>query len=146
MPQFERMLHDSAQLLDPLALAHAENPDPLYAGTVAATVGWLLRDMTEQNVRGRAAFASSEDADSEGEKGRFYVSDAADIDRLAGAAAPAFRAAYDVTDGGNWEGWTILRRITLRGNAHSEASLTTSRGTLLAARSRRIVPRLRAMA
>ena len=57
------------------------------------------------------AFASSLDADSEGEEGKFYVWDAAEIDRLLGPEARAFRLAYGVTDGGNWEGKTILNRL-----------------------------------
>src|SRR5690348_526057 len=69
VPHFEKMLYDNAQLLELLAFAHADRPDPLYAERAEETVGWLLRDMTAAN----GAFAASEDADSEGEEGRFYV-------------------------------------------------------------------------
>ena len=140
VPHFEKMLYDNAQLLDLLALAHADTPDPLYAQTASETIGWMLRDMTAETVRGRAAFAASEDADSEGEEGRFYIWDAAEIDRLLGPAAPALRAAYDVTTNGNWESRTILRRVTPRGDDVAEAALATSRATLLAARGRRERP------
>ena len=60
------------------------------------------------------AFASSLDADSEGEEGRFYVWQGAEIDRLLGADAAAFRLAYGVTDSGNWEGNTVLNRLHRR--------------------------------
>ena len=65
----------------------------------AETVGWMVRDMTAERVAGRAAFAASEDADSEGEEGRFYVWTEAEVDALLGDAAAAFKRAYDVTAG-----------------------------------------------
>ena len=88
------------------------------------------------------AFASSLDADSEGEEGKFYVWDAAEIDRLLGRDAPAFRLAYGVTDAGNWEGKTILNRLhqlTL-GTPEQEAALRSSADVLLAARAQRVRP------
>ncbi|MHA4801775.1 hypothetical protein, partial [Enterococcus faecium] len=81
-------------------------PAPLFAARIDETVGWLERDMTAATADGHAAFAASEDADSEGEEGRFYVWSASEIDALLGTASDPFKAAYDVTDGGNWEGKT----------------------------------------
>ena len=92
VPHFEKMLYDNAQLLELLALAHAHRPDPLYAARAAETVGWMMRDMTAERVDGRAAFAASEDADSEGEEGRFYVWTEAEVDALLGADAPRLQA------------------------------------------------------
>jgi hypothetical protein len=140
VPHFEKMLYDNAQLLELLALAFADRPDPLYAQRAAETVGWMLRDMTAASVDGRAAFAASEDADSEGEEGRFYVWSETEIDALLGAAAPAFKTAYDVTPRGNWDGHTILRRVTLPGTSEAEAALARARSILLAARAKRVRP------
>ncbi len=112
VPHFEKMLYDNAQILELLAFAQAHRPDPLYAARATETVGWMVRDMTAAEVDGRAAFAASEDADSEGEEGRFYVWTEAEVDALLGADAAAFKRAYDVTPEGNWEGHTILRRVT----------------------------------
>jgi uncharacterized protein YyaL (SSP411 family) len=84
VPHFEKMLYDNAQLLELLALAHAHRPNPLYAQRAVETVGWMMRAMSAQSVGGQAAFAASEDADSEGEEGRFYVWTAAEIDALLG--------------------------------------------------------------
>src|ERR1700761_4261330 len=67
VPHFEKMLYDNAQLLELLALAHADRPNQLYAQRARETVGWVMRDMSAQLVDGLAAFAASEDADSEGE-------------------------------------------------------------------------------
>jgi hypothetical protein len=140
VPHFEKMLYDNAQLLDLLALAHAHRPSPLYAARAAETVAWMTRDMTAQRVDGRAAFAASEDADSEGEEGKFYVWTEAEIDSLLGADAATFKRAYDVTPAGNWEGHTILRRVTSEGSPAEEAALARSRGVLFQARSKRIRP------
>jgi uncharacterized protein YyaL (SSP411 family) len=140
VPHFEKMLYDNAQLLELLALAHAHRPDPLYAARAAETVGWMTRDMTAERVNGRAAFAASEDADSEGEEGKFYVWTETEVDALLGDASPAFKRAYDVTRDGNWEGHTILRRITPPGTAEEEAELTRARAVLFNARARRIRP------
>jgi uncharacterized protein len=140
VPHFEKMLYDNAQLLELLALAHAHQPNSLYQQRAAETVGWLLRDMTAACVDGRAAFAASEDADSEREEGRFYVWTEAEIDTLLGSSAAAFKRAYDVTPDGNWEGHTILRRLSPPGSPTEEAALTTSRDTLFRAREKRVRP------
>ncbi len=136
VPHFEKMLYDNAQLLELLALAHAHRPDPLYAARAEETVGWMTRDMTAAG----AAFAASEDADSEGEEGKFYVWTEAEVDSLLGDGSAAFKRAYDVTPGGNWEGHTILRRMTPPGSADEEAALARSRAVLFEARAKRVRP------
>jgi len=140
VPHFEKMLYDNAQLLEMLAFAHAHSPSPLYAARAAETVGWMIRDMTAEAVDGRAAFAASEDADSEGVEGKFYVWTEAEIDSLLGDDAAAFRRAYDVTPQGNWEGHTILRRLTPMGSAEDEAALARARFNLFTARAQRVRP------
>jgi uncharacterized protein len=140
VPHFEKMLYDNAQLLELLALVHAHRPDPLYAERAAETVGWMMRDMTAARVNGRAAFAASEDADSEGEEGRFYVWTEAEVDALLGGGSEAFKRAYDVTPDGNWEGRTILHRVTPRGSAEDEIALALPRQVLFEVRAGRVRP------
>ena len=140
VPHFEKMLYDNAQLLELLAFAHADRPDPLYEQRAQETVGWLIRDMTAQAIHGKAAFAASEDADSEGEEGRFYVWTEAEVDALLGPAAEAFKRAYDVTANGNWEGHTILRRMTPPGAPNQETALADARRVLFQAREKRVRP------
>jgi len=135
VPHFEKMLYDNAQILELLAFAHADRPDPLYAARAEETVGWLFRDMSAGD-----AFAASEDADSEGEEGRFYVWTEAEIDTLLGPEAPTFKSAYDVTATGNWEGHTILRRTSPASDPGTETLLTRARRTLFEARCKRIRP------
>jgi uncharacterized protein YyaL (SSP411 family) len=140
VPHFEKMLYDNAQLLELLALAHAHRPDPLYAQRAAETVDWMVRDMTAQRIDNQAAFAASEDADSEGEEGRFYVWTEAEIDSLLGPESAAFKRAYDVTPNGNWEGHTILRRVVPLGTPDQEAALAGARDILFHAREKRVRP------
>ena len=135
VPHFEKMLYDNAQILELLAFAHAAAPDPVFSERAAETVGWLTRDM-----RAGGAFAASEDADSEGVEGKFYVWTLTEVRAVLGDDTGEFAAAYDVTGAGNWEGHTILRRVEPRGDAAYEARLAASRERLLAARDARVRP------
>ncbi len=139
-PHFEKMLYDNAQILELLALAHAHEPSALYAQRAAETVGWLMHDMSTRRASGKAAFAASEDADSEGEEGRFYVWTEAEVDAVLGPAAADFKAAYDVTPDGNWEGKTILRRVTGQGTPEQELQLARCRDLLFEVREKRVRP------
>lgn len=140
VPHFEKMLYDNAQILDLIALEHARRPDPLFAERAAETVSWLTREMT--TVEG--GFASSLDADSEGEEGRFYVWSRDEIARVLGADdAALFAAFYDVTAHGNFEGHNILNRLGDRApTAEDAARLGDLRAKLLRAREARVRPGL----
>ena len=135
VPHFEKMLYDNAQILELLALVHSLWPDPTFADRAHETVGWLMREM-----RVGDAFAASLDADQDGEEGLFYVWDEEEVDAALGDAARRFKAAYDVTRGGNWEDRTVLRRITPRGSPEEEAGLAASRAKLFALREARSKP------
>jgi hypothetical protein len=144
-PHFEKMLYDNAQLVDLLTSAWQETRKPLYADRVAETIEWLLREMRVQATAeggSAGAYAGTLDADSEGEEGKYYVWTAEEIDRLLGADSAAFKLAYDVTPGGNWEGHTILnrRRAMKRLDAAGEARLAAARAVLFHEREKRIRP------
>jgi uncharacterized protein YyaL (SSP411 family) len=138
VPHFEKMLYDNAQLIDLMALVWQETRDPLLAVRTRETVRWLTREMTGEN----GAFTAALDADSEGEEGKFYVWTEAEIDQLLGTEADFFKAAYDVTPGGNWEGHTILNRTAQAGafDVNLDARLSKSREVLLKARENRVRP------
>ena len=112
VPHFEKMLYDNALLVDFLTLVWRGGRQPLFADRIEATIGFLLREMTVDG----GAFAASLAADSKGHgnvpagEGSFYVWEESEIDELLGAEAGVFKHVYDVTTGGNWEGWNILRR------------------------------------
>jgi len=141
VPHFEKMLYDNAQLVDLLTSAWQDTKKPLYAERVAETIEWLLREMRVE-AGNTGAYAGTLDADSEGEEGKFYVWTAEEIDRLLGVDAGAFKLAYDVTPGGNWENHTILnrRRTMKRLDAAGEAKLAAAREVLFHERAKRIRP------
>ena len=138
VPHFEKMLYDNALLIDLLTCVQAETGSPLLRQRLYETVGWVLREMRTAE----GAFAASQDADSEGHEGRFYVWSEAEIDRLLGADSAAFKEVYGVTAGGNWEGSTILNRTPTRAllAPAAEEDLERSRQILFAARETRIKP------
>jgi uncharacterized protein YyaL (SSP411 family) len=143
VPHFEKMLYDNAQLIDLLTWVWQETADPLYEARVRETVDWVLREMIAPDRAGDGfGFASTLDADSEGEEGKFYVWSEAEIDEILGAEAAAFKAAYDVSAEGNWEGKTILNRTQRPdlGSRGEEAALVEMRQKLLLARARRVRP------
>jgi len=139
VPHFEKMLYDNAQLIDMMTEAWRETKSPLYGQRIEETVGWLTREMTLKE----GGFASSLDADSEGEEGKFYVWSLAEIEEVLGTTdAALFAEIYDVTAGGNFEGHNILNRlnaIELR-DAETERRLAEMREKLLARRASRIRP------
>ncbi len=138
VPHFEKMLYDNAQLIDLIATAWLRSGNPLFRTRIEETVAWLEREMIAKG----GAFATSLDADSEGEEGRFYVWDKADIDTLLREDAAFFCAAYDVTLGGNFEGRTNLNRLNdpFPLNEEDETRLAKARTVLFEARAPRIRP------
>jgi uncharacterized protein YyaL (SSP411 family) len=139
VPHFEKMLYDNALLLELMTEVWRETKSPLLAMRVRETVDWLLREMVTEE----GGFASSLDADSEGEEGKFYVWSLPEIEEVLGAEdANAFAEVYDVTAEGNFEGHNILNRINSlepRDEA-ADARLTLMREKLLARRASRIRP------
>jgi uncharacterized protein YyaL (SSP411 family) len=106
VPHFEKMLYDNAQLIELLTLAWQHTRTPLFEARVRETVAWVLREMVADG-----GFASTLDADTDGEEGRFYVWTDHEIDDALGAETRIFKKAYDVSAGGNWEGRNILNRL-----------------------------------
>ena len=137
VPHFEKMLYDNALLLGLLADVFARTKDPLFQVRAKETVGWLAREMLVDG-----GFASALDADSEGEEGKFYVWREREIDAALGEDAPLFKATFDVTADGNWEGQTILNRSSRRGlrTNHDETILEPLVKRLLDVREQRVRP------
>ena len=138
VPHFEKMLYDNALLIDLMTEVWRETSNPLLEARIAETVSWLEREMLAGD-----GFAASLDADSEGEEGRFYVWTHHQIASVLGEEdARTFASHYDVPPGGNWEGHTILNRLSSLAmlSETEEQRLGDMRRRLLEARATRIRP------
>ncbi len=143
VPHFEKMLYDNALLIDLMTEVWRETRSPLYARRIAESIDWLMAEMRIDAPDGQGfAFASALDADSEGVEGKYYVWTDAEVDAVLGEDAAAFKAAYDIRAGGNWEGLSILNRIGASGVPSTDdgRSLACGRDRLLAARRKRVPP------
>jgi uncharacterized protein YyaL (SSP411 family) len=127
VPHFEKMLYDNAQLARLYTHAYQAWNLPLYRRVAIETLDYLLRDMRDP----AGGFSSSEDADSEGVEGKFYVWDHAEFT----AVAPEAAGWFGVSERGNWEGTNILI-------AASDDPPEGARAKLLEVRSRRVRPGL----
>ncbi len=107
VPHFEKMLYDQA-LLVPLYLeAFQATGRDEFAVVVRETLDYVAREMTSP----AGGFYSTQDADSEGEEGKFFVWTKAEVESLlSDEESRAFTALYDVSERGNWEGHVILNR------------------------------------
>jgi uncharacterized protein YyaL (SSP411 family) len=138
VPHFEKMLYDQGQLLSLCAQAYALTGAAEFADCVAATVGFLQRELSDPG----GGLWSSLDADSEGEEGKYYVWTPAEVQDVLGPVdALHFCHGFAVSEGGNFEhGRTVLSRVTPRGPASDEAVLQALGAKMLAARDRRVRP------
>jgi len=139
-PHFEKMLYDNAELVDLLTLVWQETKSPLYLQRIEETLDWVGREM----LTPEGGFASSLDADSEHEEGKFYVWSEVEIDAVLGERAALFKRFYDVDVEGNWEGHSILNRLKMPvlADAEPERELGHCRTLLLRARGGRVRPSL----
>jgi len=146
VPHFEKMLYDNALLAATYVEAWQVTRNEAYARVVRETLDYVLRDMTDP----LGGFYSTEDADSEGEEGKFYVWTPDEVEAALGAEkAKTFAYVHDVTAAGNFEGRNILHRakstaqcakILGRDLEQLEAELAASRAALLEARAKRVRP------
>jgi hypothetical protein len=129
------MLYDNALLVRAYTHAWQLTAAPRYQQVVFETVGYLLSPPLRVP---EGAWASAEDADSEGHEGRFYTWSRAEIDAVAG---PEVAEWYGATAVGNWEGTNILWRPGL-GDLGRPDHIEDGRRRLFDRRQRRTRPGL----
>jgi uncharacterized protein YyaL (SSP411 family) len=109
VPHFEKMLYDQAMLAIAYSEAYQVTANPRYAQVTREIFEYVLRDMADE----RGGFYSAEDADSEGEEGRFYVWTPKQIRDIIGKEqGDVFCRYYDITDTGNFEENRNIPHIT----------------------------------
>jgi uncharacterized protein len=106
VPHFEKMLYDNALLVQVYAELYQISGDVKYLGVVEKTLEYIRREMTSPEN----GFYSAQDADSEGEEGKFYVWSKQEIFNSLGdeTIANIFCEYYGVGQVGNFEGKNIL--------------------------------------
>jgi uncharacterized protein YyaL (SSP411 family) len=146
VPHFEKMLYDNALLAIAYLEAYQALGEPFYREVVEETLRYVLREMTSPE----GPFYSTQDADSEGEEGKFFVWSAAEVEQVLGKdLADVFGSVYDVTPEGNWEGHNILHRsrpyeqeakLLKMSEPELRARLDEAKRKLFEVRSRRVWP------
>jgi uncharacterized protein YyaL (SSP411 family) len=139
VPHFEKMLYDQAQLLRAYVHGWQATGNTHWRQVAEEIVEYVQRDLRDAG----GGLYSAEDADSEGEEGKFYVwrpeeiADVLDGDGLTDDAT----AWWGVTKAGNFEGSNILHR-PVRGDLVRPPTVDRARALLLAARAQRVRPGL----
>jgi uncharacterized protein YyaL (SSP411 family) len=145
-PHFEKMLYDNALLSTVYLEAYQATGNPEYARVARETMDYILGRMTSPE----GPFYSTEDADSEGVEGKYYVWSLAEVVEVLGPErAKLFAYVYDVTEHGNWEHANILNLpktiaqaagVLNRSVQNMQTDLAEARGKLLDVREKRIPP------
>jgi uncharacterized protein YyaL (SSP411 family) len=144
VPHFEKMLYDNALLIRLYLHGWQVTGLPRYRQVLAETIAYVLRDLRQPS----GGVSSAEDADSEGEEGKFYVWTEDEVrevladEKTADAAALALEW-YGVREGGNFEhGTTILNRLHARADLERPPAIETARQRLFDRRATRVRPGL----
>ncbi|MEM8535126.1 MAG: thioredoxin domain-containing protein [Chloroflexota bacterium] len=145
VPHFEKMLYDNALLARVYLEAYQATGDSFYRRITEETLDYIVREMRHPD----GGFYSTQDADSEGEEGKFFVWTPAELREVLGGDAMVFAQIFDVTERGNFEGHNILRvkrtptevaRVTGMPLAQVEALVERGKKLLFAYREKRIKP------
>ncbi|MCE9566808.1 MAG: thioredoxin domain-containing protein [Planctomycetes bacterium] len=138
VPHFEKMLYDNALLVTAYVEAWQVTRDPFYKQIAEETLEYVYSDMQA------GGFFSAEDADSEGEEGKFYVWSEKEVRELLGDELGDFAVkVWGVTPHGNFEGHNILFRARNdeQDAAHLGLSVDTFREKLTEAKRKLILVR-----
>ena len=104
VPHFEKMLYDNALLILAYVRAYERTKNGIYRRIAERTADYVLREMTDP----AGGFYSAQDADSEGEEGKYYIFTVNEIIQLLGEReGRAFCRCFDITEQGNFEGKNI---------------------------------------
>jgi uncharacterized protein YyaL (SSP411 family) len=139
VPHFEKMLYDNALLIRLYLHGWQLTGADRFRQVLGETIEYVLRDLRQPG----GGTSSAEDADSEGEEGRFYVWTEAQVRETLGDDADEALAWYGFRPGGNFEqGATIPNRMHARGELARPPAVERARGALFEARARRVRPGL----
>jgi uncharacterized protein YyaL (SSP411 family) len=133
VPHFEKMLYDNAQLAMVYLHAWQVTGTPFFRTIAEEVLDCVAREMTDP----LGGFYSAQDADSEGQEGKFYLWTPDEVRAALGEQAVSFVAAYGITADGNLDGKNIL---SLVGSLEQRQALAASRRQLWQVREGRVHP------
>ena len=146
VPHFEKMLYDNALLARIYLHAFQTTHNPDYKLIAEEILDYVLREMTDDE----GGFYSTQDADSEGEEGKFFLWTYNEIEQILGQnIAPILCSHLGVTTAGNFGGLNIpnvretieeLAKAKQLSTVDLQSQIKTAKKTLLEARSRRVAP------
>lgn len=137
VPHFEKMLYDQAQLARIYAIGHTITGDQNWKQIALETIEYVFNNLDSNGF----GLYSSQDADSEGEEGKYYLWQRSEIEEELGENAGAFIEHYGVSDSGNFEGSNILY-LAKFGKLQHNQEVEDAKLTLRRKRSQRIPPNL----
>jgi uncharacterized protein YyaL (SSP411 family) len=136
VPHFEKMLYDNALLSRIYLHTYLVTHNPLYSRIVEEILNYVMREMTSPE----GGFYSTQDADSEGEEGKFYVWTLEEVKAdLLVDDFPLFISTYGVTEQGNFEGKNILHVVQDAETVADEAQLSVGEVQAALARAREML-------
>lgn len=137
VPHFEKMLYDNALLAITYLEAFQATKNDKYAIIAGDILSYILREMTSPD----GGFFSAEDANSEGEEGKFYLWTYDEVmTLLSNDDGEYFCKLYDITRQGNFEGRNIPNLINKEYTPEIIKKHDPMRETLFKAREKRIHP------
>ena len=138
VPHFEKMLYDNAQLIRQANWSYSATGNELFRIRIEDSVDWLLREMQLRD----GTFASSLDADSEGEEGLFYTWTAQHIVDVLGEDSTIFFSYFTITKPDSWEGAPVIHQNAAQSAlaVKDRALVSGLRKRLLTEREQRIRP------
>ncbi|MBI2942210.1 MAG: thioredoxin domain-containing protein [Chloroflexi bacterium] len=141
VPHFEKMLYDNAQLSRVYLLAYQVTGKSEYRRIAEETLDYVRREMTSPE----GGFFSAQDADSEGQEGKFYLWTLDELEAVLGSElTPIVARYYGVTAQGNFEGKNILHVSQSPAEVASAAGLSLRKLETLIAGARRQLSAARA--
>ena len=139
VPHFEKMLYDNGQLVRLYADAYRLTGQPSWRRIFEESIEYVLRDLSHP----QGGFFASEDADSEGEEGRFYVWTPAQVQAVLGSEDGTFACrVLGITEQGNFEDGRTVPHRAVELDAAEAARFDALRARLFAARAQRARPGL----
>lgn len=135
VPHFEKMLYDNALLIIAYLEAYEVTKNKLYKDVAIKSLDYVFRELRDE----KGGFYCAEDADSEGEEGKYYVFNPLEILEVLGAEdGEYFNDHFDITPTGNFEGKNIPNLINNKNFNKKDSKINALSEQVLEYRSSRM--------